>query len=73
MDLDIYCNNIFSKNNINFYKLVKIYGKLFNYKPLIIECFREPIGLYISLLFKFEHIRFNSQHPFCDSIPKNLI
>jgi len=64
---------LFSKNNINKYDLVRIYGNKFNYKPLIIECFRDHISQMISLLFEFEKSKFNAQYPLCLSISKKLI
>ena len=71
--IDDFTCNILSSNNKSIYDLVKMYGVTFNYKPLIIECYREPISHLISLIFEFEKSKFSSNHPFCNLIPKSII
>ena len=70
---DYYCNNILSSNNLTCYDLVKIFGRNFNYKPIIVETIREPISLLISLIGEFSKVGFQTSHPYNLAIPKNII
>lgn len=52
---------ILSENNLNLYDLIIYIGKKYNFKPLVIESIREPVGMLMSLCA--QHLKFN--HPVC--------
>lgn len=72
-DINIYYNNILTENNLNIYDLIKLFGKELSYKPLIIQIIREPVSILLSLIFEFTKGNFNAKHPYCESIPLELI
>ena len=53
----IYNTNILSVNNIDLYDIVLYIGQKIKFKPLIIECIREPIGQMISVCM--QHLKFD--------------
>jgi hypothetical protein len=60
------CNNsyLLSTNNLNLYHLIQYIGKKYNFKPLIIECIRDPISRIISVCgFKLANLP-NSNDPY---------
>jgi hypothetical protein len=70
---DHYNNNILTDNNLTCYDLVKMFGKTYNYKPLIIETIREPISILLSLIGEFSKASFKSTHPYNIILSEQLI
>lgn len=56
-----YGTKLMTKMDIELYDLILYIGKKYNFKPLIIECIREPISMSISRCF--EHLK--SEFPGC--------
>ena len=53
----IYSTNLLSTNNIDIYDIITYIGNKYNFKPLIIECIRDPISQNVSKYF--QHLKFN--------------
>lgn len=72
----IFNTKLLSNNNLDLYDLIKYIGKRFNFKPIIIECVRNPIEKKLSHIFYF-HIHRNCKHcnklspcEFCNTLLK---
>jgi len=52
--------NLLSKNNYDLYDLVIYIGQKYKFKPVIIECIREPISRKLSEIF--QHIKIDRNH-----------
>jgi len=52
-----YKTKILSENNLNLYDLIIYIGEKYKFKPLVIECIREPVGMLISL--SAQHLKYN--------------
>lgn len=68
-----YNTKLLSKNNLDLYDLAIYIGKKYNFKPLIIECIREPISQLISAIM--QHLKkFNKNNckcQYCVNVGKN--
>ena len=63
----IFNTKLLSNNNLDLYDLIKYIGKRFNFKPIIIECVRNPIEKKLSHLFYYHrNCRHRNKLPPCD-------
>ena len=66
---NIYKTKLLTSNNRDIYDLILYIGKKYNFKPLIIECIREPISQITSAIIQHLKQCKNCKDPdFCDMI-----
>jgi len=56
--------DVLSKNNLNLYDLVIYIGKKYKFKPLVVECIREPIGMLMS--YSAQHLKYEHKKCSCE-------
>ena len=64
-----YDTNLLTSNGLDIYDLILYIGKKYNFKPLIIECIREPISQITSAIVQhLKHCVICEDPNFCDDI-----
>ena len=64
-----YDTNLLTSNGLDIYDLILYIGKKYNFKPLIIECIREPISQMTSAIIQhLKHCSICKDPDFCDDI-----